>query len=137
MSASNLRFSVPKGMAKIPGYSQVVEVTGPGRIVVIAGQLGIDAAGKLAGTGDFRAQVTQAFENLKIALADAGATFDHVVKLNHYVVGLRTNLGILRQVRDGYLNTSAPPASTAVGVPELAIDGALYEVEAFAVLPVA
>jgi hypothetical protein len=37
-----------------------------------------------------------------------------------------------REVRD---NKAAPPASTAIGVPQLARPGALFEVEAVAVLP--
>jgi enamine deaminase RidA (YjgF/YER057c/UK114 family) len=130
----NLRFYRPDTLAKIPGYSQVAEVTGPDRVVVIAGQLGIDSTGTLA--GDFRAQAVQAFENLKLALAEAGASFEHVIKLNHYLIGLKTNLGTVRQVRDLYINTAAPPASTAVGISELALEGALYEVEAIAVVPV-
>jgi enamine deaminase RidA (YjgF/YER057c/UK114 family) len=130
----NLRFINPETMGKIPGYSQVVAMTGPGRMVVVAGQLGLDRSGKLVGPGDFRAQALQAFENLKAALSAAGASFEHVVKLNHYVIDLKTNLPILREVRDAYINTAAPPASTAIGISELARDGALYEVEAYAVL---
>jgi enamine deaminase RidA (YjgF/YER057c/UK114 family) len=38
-------------------------------------------------------------------------------------------------VRDRFVNTAAPPASTAVEIPRLARDGALFEVEAIAVLP--
>jgi enamine deaminase RidA (YjgF/YER057c/UK114 family) len=34
-----------------------------------------------------------------------------------------------------YVNKVAPPASTAIGVPQLARPGALFEVEAIAVLP--
>jgi enamine deaminase RidA (YjgF/YER057c/UK114 family) len=34
-------------MQKPPGYSHVVEVTGPGRTVYFAGQLGIDKSGKM------------------------------------------------------------------------------------------
>jgi enamine deaminase RidA (YjgF/YER057c/UK114 family) len=37
-------------------------------------------------------------------------------------------------VRDKYVNTAAPPASTTVGVPALARDGALFEVEAIVML---
>jgi enamine deaminase RidA (YjgF/YER057c/UK114 family) len=36
-------------------------MTGSGRIVLIAGQLGLDSTGKLIGSGDFRAQAVQAF----------------------------------------------------------------------------
>jgi enamine deaminase RidA (YjgF/YER057c/UK114 family) len=133
--SDKLQFSNPVGLAKIPGYSQVVEMTGPGRIVVIAGQLGLDSSGKIGGSGDFRAQAVQAFENLKIALAAVGANFEHVVKLNHYAINLRANLSIIREVRNAYISKTAPPASTAIGISELAIEGALYEVEAYAILP--
>ena len=84
--------------------------------------------------GDFRAQVVQAFENLKAALAAVGASFDDVVKLNNYLIDIPKNLPAYREVRDKYVNTSQPPASTTVGVPGLARDGALYEVEAIVML---
>jgi enamine deaminase RidA (YjgF/YER057c/UK114 family) len=111
----------------------VVEVTGPGRIVYIAGQLGLDQGGKLA--GDFRAQTEQAFANLKAALAAVGAKAEHIVKINNYIVDIGKNIPIFREVRDKNLNMSAPPASTTVGVPELARDGALFEIEAIVMLP--
>jgi enamine deaminase RidA (YjgF/YER057c/UK114 family) len=130
---SNLRFSNPTGLSKPPGYTHVVEASGPGRTVYVAGQLGLNAEGKL--TGDFRVQATQAFENLKIALAAAGAGFEHVVKINNYLVDIAANIAAFREVRDRYVNTAAPPASTAVGVPGLALAGALFEIEAIAVLP--
>jgi enamine deaminase RidA (YjgF/YER057c/UK114 family) len=133
---SNLRFINPPTIVKPPSYTQVVEITGPARIVYIAGQLGIDAAGKPAGApGDFRAQATQAFENLKAALAAVGAGFEHIVKLNNYLVDIGAHIGILREVRQQYLNTAAPPASTTLEISKLAREDCLYEVEAIAVLP--
>jgi len=130
----NVRFLNPDTMAKPPGYTHVVEVTGPGRTVYFAGQLGLDRSGKLV-DGGFRAQTVQAFENLKAALASVGGGFEHVVKLNNYLVDIKTNIPMLREVRDGYLKGGPPPASTTVGVPQLARDGALFEVEAIAILP--
>ena len=122
----------PGTIAKPGGYSHVVEITGPARIVYIAGQLGLKPDGKIA--GDFRAQTVQAFENLKNALAAVGATFNDVVKLNNYLVDITPNIAIYREVRDKYVDTSKPPASTTVGVPALARDGALFEVEAIVML---
>ncbi len=130
--SSNLRFMNPEAIAKPGGYSHVVEITGPGRIVYVAGQLGLKPDGKIA--GDFRAQTVQAFENLKAALAAVGATFNDVVKLNNYLVDITPNIAIYREVRDKYVNTKQPPASTTIGVPALARDGALYEVEAIVML---
>jgi enamine deaminase RidA (YjgF/YER057c/UK114 family) len=122
----------PEAIAKPGGYSHVVEITGPGRIVYIAGQLGLKPDGKIA--GDFRAQTVQAFENLKAALAAVGATFNDVVKLNNYLVDITANIGAYREVRDKYVNTAQPPASTTIGVPALARDGALFEAEAIVML---
>jgi enamine deaminase RidA (YjgF/YER057c/UK114 family) len=129
----NIRFSSPDTMQKPPGYSHVVEVTGPGRTVYFAGQLGIDKSGKMGATP--REQTEIAFENVKLALASVGATFENVVKLNNYIVDIATNIAHYREVRDKYVNTAAPPASTTIGVPTLARPGAIIEVEAIAVLP--
>lgn len=128
------RFINPPTLYKPPGYSHVVEVKGPGRIIYIAGQLGLDVQGKLAGgPGDFRAQVTQAFENLGFALAAVGARFGDIVKLNNYLADM-SHLPILREVRDRYVNVSAPPASTTVEISKFALPGALFEVEAVVML---
>ena len=76
------------------------------------------------------------FENLKAALASAGATFNDVVKLNWYVKDYKQdNLGILREVRTMYVNKDNPPASTLNGVAALAQDDYLIEVEAVAAIP--
>jgi enamine deaminase RidA (YjgF/YER057c/UK114 family) len=128
----NMRFMNPEAIAKPGGYTHVVEITGPGRIVYIAGQLGLKQDGAMA--GDFRAQAIQAFENLKSALAAVGATFNDVVKLNNYLIDIPKNLPIYREVRDRYVNVAQPPASTTVGVPALARADALFEVEAVVML---
>ena len=126
------RFINPPTISKPPGYTHVVEMTGPDRIVYIAGQLGFDVSGKMA--SDFRGQTAQAFENLKNALAAVGAEFKDVVKINNYIVDIPANIAIFREVRDQYLNMAAPPASTAIGVPALARPGALFEIEAIVAL---
>src|SRR5580693_5379220 len=99
-----LRFLNPPTMSRPTGYSHVVEVMGPGRTVYIAGQLGLDANGKLAGKpGDFRAQAIQTYENLKTALAAVGANFEHVVKFNNYLTDIAEQIPIFREVRERYL----------------------------------
>jgi enamine deaminase RidA (YjgF/YER057c/UK114 family) len=105
------------------------------RTIYISGQLGMTVDGKFAGTpGDFRAQATQCFENLKHALAAVGATFEHVVRVTNYFVDM-AHLPIYFEVRDSYVDTKAPPASTAIQISKLARDGALFEIEAIAVVP--
>ncbi|UPJ69575.1 RidA family protein [Bradyrhizobium sp. 191] len=67
--------------------------------------------------------------------ASVGATFADVIKVNHYLTDIRAQLPILREVRDSFVNTAAPPASTTVEVSRLAADAALFEVEAIVALP--
>ncbi len=129
------KFQNPATIHPTRGYSHAVETTGPSRTIYTAGQLGRTVDGKLAGApGDFRAQAVQAFENLKNALAAAGAGFEHVVKLNNYLVDI-SHIQTYFEVRDRYVDTKAPPASTTIQISRLAHDGALYEVEAIAVVP--
>jgi enamine deaminase RidA (YjgF/YER057c/UK114 family) len=127
------RFLNPDSLNKPAAYSQIVEVTTPGRMIFISGQIGVGRDGKLVAE-DFRAQAMQTFENLKAALAAVGAGFEHVVKLNNYIVEME-HQSILRDVRGLYLNMSAPPASTSVRVVGFARAGVLLEVEAVAALP--
>ena len=64
------RFANPKSMPAPHGYTHVVATTGPGRTIYLSGQLGMTPGGAFAGVpGDFRAQATQCFENLKAGLA--------------------------------------------------------------------
>ena len=134
--AANIRFSNPNTLAKPPGYSYVVEATGPNRTIYFAGQLGVDTDNKFVGApGDFRAQCARAFDNMTLALKSAGAGWSDVVKINNFLVDIESNMAAFREVRDRYLNTNAPPASTTIGVPALARPGGLFEIEAIAVLP--
>jgi enamine deaminase RidA (YjgF/YER057c/UK114 family) len=132
---SENRFQNPATIAPPRGYTHVVETSGPARTIYLSGQLGMTPDGRFAGgAGDFRAQATQAFENVKSALAAAGADFSHVVKITVYFVDM-THLPVFFEVRDRFVNTKAPPASTAVQIVKLARPDALFEIEAIAVVP--
>ena len=130
---TKVRFLNPAAMPQSVGYTQVVEVTG-GKMVYLSGQIAISPAGEIVGVGDLRAQTQQVFENLKAGLAAAGATFDHVVKLHLYLLDI-TQIQVVRDVRDRYVNTQLPPASTAVEVRRLVRDDLLIEIDAIAALP--
>jgi enamine deaminase RidA (YjgF/YER057c/UK114 family) len=127
----DIRFVNPDTIGKPRGYTHVVDVNRPSRIIYLAGQLGFDLDNKPA--GDFRAQATLAYENIKNALASVGADFSDVVKITVYLTDIRAQIGIHREVRDKYVNTSAPPASTTIEISKLAREGGLIEVEALAV----
>ncbi len=132
-SSENPQFLNPPTLPPPPGYTQVVSVPAA-RTVYVAGQIALDPTGALVGPNDFRAQAQQVFENLKAALDAAGATFADVVKLTYYLTNM-ANLPLLREVRDTYVNTRQPPASTAVQVARLAREEFLLEVEAIAAVP--
>ena len=128
------QFLNPKGAFGSPAFSQAATVRG-GKTIYVSGQVALDEKGELVGRGDLRAQTRKVFENLKLALAAAGAGFESVVKMNYYIVGYRPeHLASIREVRSEYLSRTQPPASTLVGVEALFQDGVLIEVEAIAVV---
>jgi enamine deaminase RidA (YjgF/YER057c/UK114 family) len=134
-ASAQTEFLKPEGLAPATGYTHVV-VAKPGKMVFLAGQVANDKQGKLVGKDDLKAQTQQVFENLRTALFSAGATMDDVVKITWYVKGYKPEyLPILREVRNKYVNQSAPPASTLVGVAALFQEDYLLEVDAIAVVP--
>lgn len=134
-SVKSPQFINPPDSPKPPGYTHAVVVSG-NKLVYLSGQVAMNAHGDLVGKEDFRAQVTQAFENIKSALNAAGTTPAHLIKLNYFVVGLDPDkLKIIREVRDRYINTAEPPASTLVGVVHLFREGFEIEIEGVAAMP--
>src|SRR5437764_7440793 len=82
------QFFNPPALNPTNGFTHVVTATG-GKTVYVSGQVSVNEKAEVVGRGDFRAQVEQTFENLKVALAAAGATFKDVVKVTYFVVGLK------------------------------------------------
>jgi 2-iminobutanoate/2-iminopropanoate deaminase len=131
----NVQFKNSPEISSPAGYSHVAVVSG-GKMVFLSGQVGLNKQGEMVGKDDFGAQATQAFSNLKSALAAAGATPNDVIKLNYYVVGLNHDkLIAIRNVRDQFVNKEHPPTSTLAGVQALFREDALVEIEAVAVIP--
>ena len=124
----------PAGLSKPAAYTQVVVARGR-RMIFVAGQVSIDAAGKLVAPGDFAGQVKQVFANLRTALEGAGATPSDVTKITIYIVGYKPELRpLLGEARSAVFGPATLPASTLVGVQALAEPGFLIEVEAIAVV---
>jgi enamine deaminase RidA (YjgF/YER057c/UK114 family) len=128
-------FLNPPALCKTHGWTHVVSTSG-GKTIHISGQVGIDAAGNVMGKGDLKRQTEQAFENLRLALAAAGATWNDVAVTRLYVVNLKPeHVPIIREVRSRYVSAEHPPASTLVGVAALVGADWLIEIEAMAVVP--
>ena len=85
-------------------------------------------------SGDFAVQVKEAYANLRVALAAAGARADQVVKLTVYVVGHDESKFAVLTPAVMEMFGAALPAQTLVPVERLAVRAMLFEVEAVAVI---
>ena len=91
------------------GFSQAVEVSGPGRLLVCSGQTGIGEDGSPPETADMGAQVRKAFENLTAVLGAAGLTMADVVRINYYttdvdeLIAVQADLELRNAIAGGWL----------------------------------
>ena len=113
-------------------YSHAVRM---GSLLFVSGQLPVDRQRRLVAPGDLAGQTRQVLENLTTVLTASGASWNDVAKLTIFVVGM-DQIAQVREARAAFYAEQGvePPASTAVGVAGLAIEGALIEIEAYAVL---
>lgn len=113
------------------GYSQGCRVDEAQRLLFVAGQIALDENGQLVGEGDFEAQTRQVFTNMGRVLELGGMSFENVVQVGVFMTDIG-QLPTYARVRDEFVNTAAPPASTTIGVTSLAFPGLLVEVNAIA-----
>lgn len=128
----------PAGLPQPEFYRQVAVAEGS-RLVFVAGQVARDAEGNPVGTGDFAAQVEQAFCNVATALAGAGGSFADVANLTIYVVDWTPALlpllgeGVGRAA--GRMQFDPLKPVTLISVAGLGEPDLMVEVQATAVLP--
>lgn len=113
----------------IVGYSRAVRV---GPHVHVAGTTGLDEHGEIAGKGDAVAQTKQALENIRMALEQAGARLEHVVRTRIYVTNIDEWEGVGRA--HGAIFGTIRPACTMVEVSRLIHPDMLVEIEAEAII---
>ena len=130
-SVKERRFLVPETLPRPAGYSHVVDAPAS-RVIYVSGQVPLGAEGRLVGEGDFAVQTRQVFENLTRALQAADASWSDVVKLQYFLRDVR-EIASVRAIRDEYVDTEHPPASTLVEVSGLFRDDVLIEIEAVAI----
>jgi 2-iminobutanoate/2-iminopropanoate deaminase len=128
-------FKNPAAISTPKGYSQAAEIDmGTSKLTIMAGQIALDKNGNLIGKNDLAKQTEQAFINIKHIVEDAGGTMNNIVKLNYFIKDV-SQVQRVRDIRDKYINTKTPPASTLVEVSKLFRDDILIEIEATAVIP--
>lgn len=129
--AQTLQKINPPELGTPAAYTHVVR---GGSLVFIAGQVGADAQGKLAGPG-MREQTEQVLKNLQAALASQKLDFSHVAKITIFTTSVEEfRSPEVVAVRSRYFGDNKP-ASTLVQVVRLAMPEWKVEIEAVAVAP--
>jgi enamine deaminase RidA (YjgF/YER057c/UK114 family) len=124
----------PASLAAPTGFAHAVIATGA-RLVFLAGQTALTADGTITGA-DVVAQFEQALGNLLGALAAAGGRPDELASLTVYAVDLADYRAHARELGAVWRKLAGRdyPAMAAIGVSRLWDEGALVEVQGFAVL---
>ncbi len=130
----NIRILQPRDWPRPRGYANGVSARG--RQIFVAGQIGWNQDGVLAGA-DLVTQARQALENIVVILATDGARPDHLVRLTWYVVNRQEYLDSSSALGEVYREVigSHYPAMSAVEVSALMEPRAVVEIEATAVVP--
>jgi enamine deaminase RidA (YjgF/YER057c/UK114 family) len=130
-----VRFVNPSSVATPHGYSQAAVIDlGRCTMVVLSGQVALDPKGNLVGKDDVEKQADQVFQNIRSSIVELGGSMKDIVKLGYFVTDV-SKIQAIRTVRDRYINTQTPPASTLVQVSRLFREDILIEIEATAVIP--
>lgn len=128
------QFIHPPELFKHPAYSRVVTVTGPGKMIFIAGQTASDENYGPMFVGDLRGQYRRVMEALTIQLKAAVATWDDVVFRRLYVLDMDAFIKIQTDPTMTFpWHPDRPPPSTLVGVTRLSHPDFLIEIDLFAV----
>lgn len=104
-----------------------------GRVLHLAGQVGVDEDWNLVGPGDMVAQARQTMENLQSILRGAGGEMDDIVSVIVYVTEMAPLMAV-HEVRKEFFSEPYP-ASTLVQVAALVKPEFLIEISAVAVIP--
>lgn len=128
-------FRNPTTVSTPSGYSHVAEIDlGNCTMLLISGQVALDANGTLIGKNDLAKQTEQVFTNIKNILVASGGTMDHLVKTGIFMRDASQIL-LFREIRNKFINPKNAPASTLVEVSRLFRDDLLIEMEATAIIP--
>jgi 2-iminobutanoate/2-iminopropanoate deaminase len=114
------------------GFTQAWRLDGAGPLVLLSGQTGVDADGRIVHPDDLEAECRLLFANLADVMREAGGTLDDVFRITVFLTNIG-DLGTFTSIEREFF-VSRLPARTAVGVTALAVPGLRVEVEATAVI---
>ncbi|MFE6856602.1 RidA family protein [Streptomyces sp. NPDC057674] len=123
-------------LSDVAEYAYAATAPAEARLIFLAGACPLNDDGSTAAVGDYAGQAAKAVENMRVALAAAGASLQDVISTRVLVASARRqDLGTAwAVVRDAFGDHDVP--STLMGVTVLGYDDQLVEIEAVAaVLP--
>lgn len=123
----------PEGLVHSPAFSHVAVVPAGATTIYVGGQNSVAADGSLVGEGDVAAQSTRALENVKTALAAAGATIEDVVQWTVLFVD-GVDIAAAYTAIGAELASDEPALVTGARVAGLGVPGALVEIAAVAAI---
>jgi enamine deaminase RidA (YjgF/YER057c/UK114 family) len=119
-------------LSDVAEYAYAATAPAGSRLIFLAGACPLNADGTTAAAGDYAGQAAKAFENMRIALADAGASVEDVISTRVLVASARREdlVAAWQVVRDSFGAHDVP--STLLGVTVLGYEEQLVEIEAVA-----
>ncbi len=119
-------------LSDVAEYAYAATAPGDARMIFLAGACPLDADGTTAAIGDYAGQAAVAFENMRTALADAGAAVEDVISTRVLVASSRrADLVTAWEAVRARFGEHDPP-STLLGVTVLGYADQLVEIEAVA-----
>ena len=119
-------------LSGVAEYAYAATAPAEARLIFLAGACPLNEDGSTAAVGDYAGQAAKAFENLRTALADAGASVADVISTRVLVASSQQEdlVAAWEVVRDAFGDHDAP--STLLGVTVLGYKDQLVEIEAVA-----
>ena len=119
-------------LSSVAEYAYAATAPAQSRLIFLAGACPLNEDGSTAAIGDYAGQAAKAVENMRTALADAGASLEDVLSTRVLVASARQeDLVAAWEVVRGSFGDHDPP-STLMGVAVLGYKDQLVEIEAVA-----
>jgi enamine deaminase RidA (YjgF/YER057c/UK114 family) len=119
-------------LSSVAEYAYAATAPAQSRLIFLAGACPLNEDGSTAAIGDYAGQAAKTVENMRIALADAGASLEDVLSTRVLVASTRREdlVAAWTVVRDSFGDHDVP--STLMGVTVLGYSNQLVEIEAVA-----
>jgi enamine deaminase RidA (YjgF/YER057c/UK114 family) len=130
-----IEYTNPPGAGPAQGLYSNVTIVPSGPVAYVAGQLAVGKDGKVAGKGDFEAQMRQVFATIGDILKGMGLGFNHVIKFTTYLVhsqDIEAFMRVRAELFPQLFGGKQFPPNTLLVVDRLVKEDFLIEVEAVA-----